>query len=118
MISAYYLLGTALIFNAAANILAKVGMNKIGKADNFLTLIPKIISNPIITLAIGCFAINFGLYALALSRINLNVAYPIMVGLGYTIIILTSWFFLKETITLIQMIGILFILVGLLLLGK
>jgi len=118
MINPYIILGCALTFNALANILVKIGMNKIGKTDSLLSLIPKIASSPIIILAITCFVLNFALYAIALSRIHLSIAYPIMVGLSYAIIILASWLFLKETITLTQVIGISLVLVGILLIGK
>ena len=117
-INPYIILGFALSFNALANILAKVGVNKIEKTPNLLVLIPKIITNPIIISAIVCFVINFGLYVIALSKINLSIAYPIMVSLGFVIIVSVSWLFLKETITLVQVIGILLILIGVLLIKK
>lgn len=118
MISLYFILCLAVILNAMANIFAKIGMNKIGQVESFFTLFPKIVRSPIIILALAFFGLNFALYTLALSRINLSIAYPIMVGLGYAIIVLTSGLFLKEAITLVQMIGIFLILIGIILIGK
>ena len=45
-------------------------------------------------------------------KTDLSVAYPIMTSLGFVIVVLVSWLFLKETITLIQFTGLALIIAG------
>lgn len=92
----------------------KIGMLKIGDLDGlrFSEIRNKIATNYILWLGCFCFVIAFVAYSYALSKVNLSIAYPIMTSLGYAILILSSVFFLKETLNSIQVIGILFIIFG------
>jgi len=46
-------------------------------------------------------------YGYVLTKMNLSIAYPIMTSMGFMIVVLASWLFLGERITLIQTIGFL-----------
>lgn len=110
----YLILFFAICLNATANILLKVGMNRSGTLS--FTSIPEIISkvvlNPVIIGGILCFVLALGAYTYVLSKINLSIAYPIMTSLGYMIVILASWLFLKESITGVQVTGFCLIIGG------
>jgi len=108
----YFILGIALILNAVANILLKVGALRTKASTSFIELIIGMASNPITLLAIFCFATGMGAYNYVLMKTNLSVAYPIMTSAGYVIVLLASWLFLKETLSLMQMTGILLIVGG------
>ena len=59
--------------------------------------------------------ITFGLgsiYAFALSRMNLSIAYPLIIGFSAIFLLILSYLILNETITLNNFIGILLILFG------
>lgn len=114
----YIILICVIAFNALGNFLTKVGANKIGKVDGFIPLLFRVARSPFIISAVICFALNFTLYAMVLNRLHLSTVYPIMLGLSYVIIILLSLLFLKETITLVQVIGMSLVLVGVLLIVK
>ncbi len=102
----------AITLNAVANILMKVGAEKTKEASSVFELIFNMVTNPITILAIFCFAGGLGAYNYVLMKTNLSVAYPIMTSVGYAIVLFASWFFLKETLTIMQITGILLIIGG------
>ncbi len=108
----YIILILAITFNAVANILMKVGMLKEKQGTNLVDLLLNMLLNPVLIVGIICFAIGLAAYCFVLTKLNLSVAYPIMTSVGYVIVIIASWLFLKETITLIQIAGFTFIIAG------
>ena len=108
----YLILGCAIVCNAVANILIKVGMMKLSKTTEMIEMIKGAVFNPAIIAGISFFVIALGGYSYILSKLNLSVAYPIMTSVGYMIVILASWLFLHETITWIQVVGFCLILSG------
>ncbi|MBN1779752.1 EamA family transporter [bacterium] len=108
----YLILGAAIVLNATANILIKVGMSRIGQADHLKDLLVRAIAQPVFIGGILSFGLALASYSIVLSRLNLSIAYPLMVSLGLIIVVLASYFFLNETITAIQMLGFLCIIAG------
>lgn len=107
----YVFLITALVLNAVANIFVKVGSGNLAYFKEY-GLIGGLLKNYILVLGCALFAFNVAFYVLALSKLNISVAYPIAMGGGLIIITLISYFFLKEIITPLQLLGMLLILVG------
>jgi len=104
----------ALIFNALANILMKLANVRSNLPAN-ASIMEKIVSIYFSIPFIGglfLFALNLFFYTYALSKMNLSVAYPIMVGAGFTIIGVSSYFIFNERLSAIQVTGILLILIG------
>ncbi len=108
----YVILVLAITFNAIANILMKVGMLKEKQSSSLVGFIINMSLNPILIGGIICFALGLAAYCYVLTKLNLSIAYPIMTSLGYVIVIIASWLFLKETITLVQIAGFAFIITG------
>ena len=108
----YIILILAITFNAVANILMKVGMLKEKQGTSLVDLLLNMLLNPALIVGIICFALGLAAYCFVLTKLNLSVAYPIMTSVGYVIVIIASWLFLKETITLIQIVGFTFIIAG------
>ena len=104
----------ALSLNAGANILLKIGSGKIGnlKGLPLTELILHLLGNIPLVLGLLFFALNVVFYTGALSRLNLSVAYPIMMTGGVLIITLFSYFYLKESLNSLQLVGIFCITVG------
>ena len=70
--------------------------------------------NPLLFIAAaGCFALNLVLYSVALTKLPLSVAYPVMVVASFILVNLFSFFYFKETIVPVQVAGYAMILVGL-----
>ncbi len=107
----WLILSVAIVLNALANILIKVGMR--GKTLEIgLVTIMKIITSPAIIGGIIFFVCALIAYGYVLSKMNLSIAYPIMTSMGFLIVILASWLFLKEAIGLGQCAGFILILLG------
>ncbi|HUT83931.1 MAG TPA: SMR family transporter [Thermodesulfobacteriota bacterium] len=109
----YMILALAIFLNALANILMKVGMMRQGASGGSPLLMAKAaLVNPVLFAGVVSFALALVAYSYVLSKINLSIAYPVMTSLGYVIVIIASWMFLKEHITFVQVIGFAFIISG------
>jgi multidrug transporter EmrE-like cation transporter len=108
----YVILILAITFNAVANILMKIGMLREKPVSGFAGFMLGMIMNPALIAGVVCFAIGLAAYCFVLTKLNLSVAYPIMTSVGYVIVIIASWLFLKETITAIQIAGFSLIIAG------
>ena len=110
---AYLYLASALLLNAIANILLKVGAGRsITTEGSLFTLI---VSYWPVLLGIILFALNVVLYFLALRNLPISLAYPVMVVGGFLIINTYAVVYLKEEIVSIQILGYLCIVAGILL---
>ncbi|MCF7836786.1 hypothetical protein K9N08_04110 [Candidatus Gracilibacteria bacterium] len=96
--------------NAIANFVLKI----LGEQNsNFASI--ETLKNPLFYLAIFLFGMNVIFYALFLQRTNLSIGYPAFVGGTFAIVLLLSFFVLRETLSLPQIIGIVLIFGGTLL---
>ena len=71
----------------------------------------KIALNPWIVIGLGLFGISFFFMA-ALSRAELTLAYPLMSGIVYLLLLAIGFFIFHEKITLMRIGGMAFILAG------
>ncbi len=110
----YLVLTVAIVANSAANILIKIGMNKVGGVEiaSLNDIWQKFLMNYVVWLGIICFGIALLSYSFVLSHIQLSIAYPIMTSVGFILVIVVSLLYLNETLSLIQIIGIVLILFG------
>ncbi len=109
----YLFLVVALMLNAAANILIKLAATKADPAEEGISGALGLYLSPWFIAGVTCFGLNLLSYSLALQKIPLVVAYPIMVGTGYLIMVIASRPLLGETFTWIQIMGAALILAGL-----
>jgi len=58
------------------------------------------------------------LFAVALSRLPISIAYPVQVGLNFLLVLVLSYFFLSESMTAIKLVSIFLIMVGVIMLNK
>lgn len=105
----------AVLLGAAAQLLLKAGTNAIGHFDfhweNALPVGIKLAANPAILAGVGCSALSLALWIMALSRVPVSVAYP-MVALGYLVNALGAWLWLGESLGAQKLVGIGFIILG------
>jgi len=102
----------SIILNALANILMKVGALNPKQMHGIWDIFRNMLLNPIIVAGIVCFALGLAAYNYVLIKINLSIAYPINTSLGYILVVLASWLFLKESLSAVQLGGISLIIVG------
>lgn len=114
------IIGLAILFNGGANILIKLGMNSFPQGhDESLSVFQLIgwaIQNPYLVGGVVSYALALVAYAYGLSKLELSVAYPIMVGMSYVLVLAASWLFLGETFNLTKAAGVLLVFAGLVLL--
>ena len=116
------LLFAALAMNALANVLIKMGANTSGATDLNGDFLQKLFTflNLSTILAMVFFACNIFVYRKALEGIQLSVAYPIMAGGGLFVVTLISFVhpLLREKVSFIHIIGLVFILFGIVLVTR
>lgn len=72
----------------------------------------RLITNFWVISSLTCSFLALLVWMAALTKFPLNYAYPLLISLTFTIVILLSTLFFREPITLSKVIGIAFILVG------
>ena len=107
----------AALMDVGGILVIKLRLNTLGpiKYDSFYNVINycfKIISTPITFIAAIIILISPVIYAFALSRMNLSIAYPLIIGFSAIFLLVLSYIILNETITLNNFFGILLILIG------
>jgi multidrug transporter EmrE-like cation transporter len=113
----YLFLTLALLFNATANILLKVGATRLGPIEG-PGLVARVAGDGYLLAGVLLFALNVVLYTAALTRLDLSVAYPIMVAGGIVIVVSVSTLVLRETVTVVQSIGLVLLVLGIALVGQ
>jgi len=123
----YFLaLGVALVLNASANVLMKIGMQTIEAAggvlkDGLVAAVRTVLTSGVLMASLCCFALNaaFFMYALQSRALKISLAYPIMVGGGYALIAVTAHAHpaLREVLTNGQKLGVALVLLGILLIA-
>ena len=108
----------AILLNAVANILMKAGALKPEKANQLSDVFLNMVLNPVIIVGMICFGLGLAAYNYVLIKTDLSVAYPIMTSVGYLIVILASWVFFNESLTILQIIGIFLIIAGVWMVAK
>lgn len=102
----------AILLNASANISIKIGMLKVGEADSLIALLKRAIAQPTLIIGVALFALALIAYCMVLIKLSLSVAYPVMVSMSLVIVVLASYFIIKESIARIQFIGFFLIIAG------
>ncbi len=117
----FMLVLVGVLLNAAAQLLLKAGTNGIGAfaftADNLVPVGIKVASNPFIVSGLGCYAVSVVVWIMALSRVEVSLAYP-MLSIGYVVNAVAAWYLFGEALTAQRMIGIGTIIVGVFLVAR
>jgi len=101
----------ALVLNAGANSLLKVGASSLEGGLSSGTLVAAA-TNIYLIGGIALFALNILCYTFALSRLPLSVAYPVMVIGGLLIITSFSVLVFHESLSYLQIGGLALVLLG------
>lgn len=115
----YFQLFLALTFNAVANICIKLGSKQMALDLKGLLSEPlMLMKNGYLMVGLCFFALALVLYSLVLSKMSLSVAYPIMTGAGFVIVVGFSVMVLREQLFWWQWLGIVSIVMGVILLSQ
>jgi multidrug transporter EmrE-like cation transporter len=110
----FFLLAASAVTNAMGSTIMKhaYGGGALSSASGFIGMVLKILLNPWTIAGLGCFGISFFFMAAALSRTDLTLAYPLMSGMVYLILLFVGAFIFHEKITLMRVGGMACILAG------
>mgnify|MGYP001040874492 CR=1 FL=1 len=112
---AAFLIFTGVLLNALAQLLLKAGTNAVGHfaftTNNAWPVGLKLATQPYILAGMLCYAVSLVVWIMALSRVEVSVAYP-MLSVGYVINAIAAWYFFGEAVTLTRLIGIGIIILG------
>lgn len=112
----FSLLLMSVLASVAGQFFLKAGALKLGKVniDNTISHILSIIAIPELLLGLTCYGLGAVAYILLLTRVNLSIAGP-SVSLVYVFSVLLGYFIFRETIPLTRILGLSFIMVGVIL---
>ncbi len=117
----FMLVLAGVLLNAVAQLLLKAGTNAVGTfaftADNLFPVGLKVASNPFIVSGLGCYVISVVVWIMALSRVEVSLAYP-MLSIGYVVNALAAWYLFGEALGAQRMVGIATIIVGVFLVAR
>ena len=86
-------------------------------ADNLVPVGIKVASNPFIVSGLGCYVVSVVVWIMALSRVEVSLAYP-MLSIGYVVNAIAAWYLFGEALSAQRMIGIGTIVVGVFLVAR
>ena len=111
----FSLLMTGVLLNAGAQLLLKAGTNSVGvfafSSENLVPVGWKLATEPHIVGGLGCYVLSVIVWILALSRVEVSIAYP-MLSIGYAVNALAAWYLFGEAVTLTRLAGIGVIIAG------
>jgi multidrug transporter EmrE-like cation transporter len=114
-VGSFLLVLLGVLLNAIAQLLLKAGTNAVGpfefSAANALPVGFKLGTEPHILGGIACYVVSVVVWIMALSRVEVSVAYP-MLSIGYVLNALAAWYWLGEAVTPLRLVGIGIIIVG------
>jgi multidrug transporter EmrE-like cation transporter len=106
---------TGVLLNAAAQLLLKAGSRVVtGLAfdlEGAGALIGRMALSPPILTGLACYAISVVVWVVALSRVDVSVAYP-MLSVGYVVNALAAWMLFGENLSGTRVLGIGIIIAG------
>ncbi len=106
---------TGVLLNAVAQLLLKAGAGALAgielRASNAMAIAGRLVLNAPIIGGLFCYAISVVVWILALSRVEVSVAYP-MLSVGYVVNALAAWWLFGESLSAGRLVGIGIILIG------
>jgi len=119
--TAFLLLITGVLLNAAAQLLLKGGTNRLGvitlNADNWAPMLVRMASEGYFVAGAALYAVSLVVWIVGLSRVPVSVAYP-MLSTGYIVNALAAQYLFGEAVTTARWLGIGFIVVGVYLVAR
>ena len=109
------LLMTGVMLNAGAQLLLKAGTNSVGafeySAANISPVGWILATEPHIIGGLSCYVISVVVWIMALSRVEVSIAYPLL-SVGYVVNAIAAYYLFGEAVTPMRLTGIAVIIVG------
>ncbi len=101
----------AICLGAGGQICLKAGITTLGPNPPVGAVLGSIVRNGLVFGGFACYGISSLLYLVALSRLDLSYAYP-MIALTYVMVTALAWWLLGEIVPVGRMIGLAIICIG------
>lgn len=119
--ASFALILAGVLLNAIAQLLLKAGTNAVGhfefSAANAVPIGVKLALEPHILGGIACYLVSLIVWIMALSRVEVSIAYP-MLSIGYVVNAIAAWYLFGEAVGGMRLAGIGFIIVGVYLVAR
>jgi len=119
--AAFALVLTGVLLNAVAQLALKASVSDTGiinlDVQSLLTSAGSLASNLWLWLGLLCYAVSVVVWILALSRVDVSIAYP-MLSIGYIVNAVAAWQLFGEPMSLGKVVGIGIIIVGVYVLAR
>ena len=117
----FILIFTGVMLNAAAQILMKAGTNAVGhfefSMENVLPIGLKLATEWHIVTALFCYALSVVVWILALSRVPVSIAFP-MLSMAYVVNAVAAWYLLGEPFSSTKLVGMGVIILGVIIISR
>ncbi|MDR3500490.1 MAG: EamA family transporter [Parvibaculum sp.] len=121
MTRALPLIFTGVMLNAIAQLALKQGMRQIGHFEFTPAVLWdmswRIGTNGYVIFGLACYVVSVAVWLLALSRVDVGFAYP-MLSVGYIVTAIFAYYFFGEALTPIRIAGIVVIMAGVFLISR
>ena len=111
----------AILSTVASQLLFKMGMLSFKSVDfsvwNICLIIKHVFTSPFLLSGLFLYAMSFLLWLFILAKVKLSVAYPIT-SLNFVLVLLLSYYFFGEKLTMAQYFGVVLIIFGVWILFK
>ena len=119
--AAFALVLTGVLLNAVAQLALKASVSDTGIINldmhSLLSSAGSLATNLWLWLGLICYAISVVVWILALSRVDVSIAYP-MLSIGYIVNAVAAWHVFDEPMNLGKVVGIGIIIVGVYILAR
>jgi len=108
------------LLNAFAQLLLKAGAGAVGPIEGWGALrgaAPTLATHPGVLLGLLCYVVSVVVWIVALSRVDVSIAYP-MLSIGYVVNALLAMWLFGEDVSMQRWLGIGVILIGVTLVGR
>jgi 4-amino-4-deoxy-L-arabinose transferase-like glycosyltransferase/multidrug transporter EmrE-like cation transporter len=116
----FTLIVAGVLLNAIAQLMLKAGASRVApltlEATGLLAGMRELVLSGPVFAGLACYILSVGIWLVALTRVEVSVAYP-MLSLGYVVNAIAAWLLFGETLTPSRLAGILVILAGVYLLA-
>jgi multidrug transporter EmrE-like cation transporter len=120
-IQTFSLIITGVLLNAVAQLALKAGVSDMGAISlNMQTAVPvgiRLIKEPWLWVGMGCYGVSVVVWILALSRVDVSIAYP-MLSIGYVVNAIAAWALFGEVLSVSRVLGIGVIILGVFILAR
>ena len=120
-LSSFGLILTGVLLNAVAQLALKASVRDIGEIGLALSgsggVALRLLAEPWLWVGLFCYGISVVIWILALSRVDVSIAYP-MLSIGYVVNAIAAWAWFGEALTLMRLGGIGIIVLGVFVLAR